>query len=84
LAIVEQSNRETLLGLIEDAMTVRECHEALAALWEQRLELSIGEAPDDETMTAAALAISGEGNVRTTTLRPFNPEETRAIIAEMP
>ena len=45
--------------------------------------VSIGEAPDDETMTAAALAIAGEGNVRTTTLRAFNPDETRAIIAKV-
>ncbi len=46
--------------------------------------VSIGEAPDDETMTAAALAIAGEGNVRTTTLRAFNPDEARAIIAKVP
>ena len=26
--------------------------------------VSVGEAPDDETMTAATLAIAGEGNVR--------------------
>jgi len=35
-------------------------------------------------MTAAALAIAGEGNVRTTTLRAFNPDEARAIIAKVP
>jgi len=46
--------------------------------------VGVGEAPDDETMTAAALAIAGEGNVRTTTLRAFNPDETRAIIAKVP
>ena len=46
--------------------------------------VSIADGPDDETMTAAALAISGEGNVRTTTLRAFNPDETRAIIAKVP
>lgn len=46
--------------------------------------VSIGEAPDDETMTAAVLAIAGEGNVRSTTLRAFNPDETRAIIAKLP
>src|SRR5262249_13689116 len=46
--------------------------------------VSIGEAPDDETMTAAALAISGEGNARTTTLRAFNADEARAIIAKVP
>jgi len=30
------------------------------------------EAPDDETVTAAALKVSGLGNVRTTTLRAFS------------
>jgi len=42
------------------------------------------EAPDDETMTGAALAISGEGNVRTTTLRAFTADETRGIVAKVP
>jgi uncharacterized protein with GYD domain len=46
--------------------------------------VSIGDAPDDETMTAAALAIAGQGNVRTTTLRAFDPDETRSIIAKVP
>jgi uncharacterized protein with GYD domain len=45
--------------------------------------VSIGEAPDDETMTAAALALAGEGNARTTTLRAFGPDEARAIIAKV-
>lgn len=38
------------------------------------------EAPDDETATAAALKVSSQGNVRTTTLRAFDMEETEAII----
>jgi uncharacterized protein with GYD domain len=46
--------------------------------------VSIGEAPDDETMTAAALALAGEGNVRSTTMRAFDSEEERAIIAKLP
>ena len=46
--------------------------------------VSIGEAPDDETMTAAALAIAGEGNARTITLRAFSGDEARAIIAKVP
>jgi uncharacterized protein with GYD domain len=46
--------------------------------------VSIAEAPDDETMTGAALAISGEGNVRTTTLRAFTADETRGIVAKVP
>jgi uncharacterized protein with GYD domain len=41
------------------------------------------EAPDDETMTAVALAISGQGNVRTTTLRAFNRDEMTSIIGKV-
>jgi uncharacterized protein with GYD domain len=46
--------------------------------------VSVADAPDDETRTAALLAIAGEGNVRTTTLRAFDADETRAIIAKLP
>lgn len=38
------------------------------------------EAPDDETATAAALKVSGLGNVRTTTLRAFSQPEFATII----
>jgi uncharacterized protein with GYD domain len=38
------------------------------------------EAPDDETVTAAALKVSGLGNVRTTTLRAFSQPEFAAIV----
>jgi uncharacterized protein with GYD domain len=38
------------------------------------------EAPDDETATAAALKVSGLGNVRTTTLRAFSQPEFAAIV----
>jgi uncharacterized protein with GYD domain len=38
------------------------------------------EAPDDDTLAAALLAVAGEGNIRTTTLRAFSREEMRAII----
>jgi uncharacterized protein with GYD domain len=38
------------------------------------------EAPDDETVTAAALKVSGLGNVRTTTLRAFSQPEFTAIV----
>jgi uncharacterized protein with GYD domain len=38
------------------------------------------EAPDDETLTATLLAVAGQGNIRTTTLRAFSPEEMRGII----
>jgi uncharacterized protein with GYD domain len=46
--------------------------------------VSIADGPDDETMTAAALAISGEGNARTTTLRAFTADEERKILAKLP
>ncbi len=42
--------------------------------------VSIVEAPDDETATAAALKVSALGNVRTTTLRGFGKEEIEKII----
>jgi uncharacterized protein with GYD domain len=42
------------------------------------------EAPDDETLAAALLAVAGQGNIRTTTLRAFSREEMRAIIGKVP
>lgn len=44
--------------------------------------VAISEAPDDETATAFALAISSQGNVRTTTMRAFGADEMRGIIAK--
>lgn len=38
------------------------------------------EVPDEQTAMAAALAISGQGNIRTETLRAFNESEVAAII----
>ncbi|MDP8977008.1 MAG: GYD domain-containing protein [Actinomycetota bacterium] len=38
------------------------------------------EFPDDETATAAALRISAQGNVRTTSMRAFTREEMRGIV----
>jgi len=45
--------------------------------------VAIIEAPDDETITAALLAVSSQGNVRTTTLRAFSAEEMRGIIDKL-
>ena len=42
------------------------------------------DAPDDETLAAALLAVAGQGNIRTTTLRAFSREEMRAVIAKVP
>lgn len=40
----------------------------------------IVEAPDDETVAKASLAISSLGNVRIETLRAFTEEEYREIV----
>lgn len=42
--------------------------------------VSIAEFPDDESATAFALAVSSQGNVRTTTMRAFDAGEMRGII----
>jgi uncharacterized protein with GYD domain len=42
------------------------------------------DAPDDETVAAALLAVAGQGNIRSTTLRAFSREEMRAVIAKAP
>jgi uncharacterized protein with GYD domain len=42
--------------------------------------VGILEAPDDEAATAALLAVGGEGNIRTTTLRAFSADEMRGVI----
>jgi uncharacterized protein with GYD domain len=42
--------------------------------------VSIAEFPDDESATAFALAVSSQGNVRTTTMRAFDAGEMRGIV----
>ncbi|HWO70109.1 MAG TPA: GYD domain-containing protein [Actinomycetota bacterium] len=44
--------------------------------------VTITEFPDDETGTAFLLALGSQGNVRTTTLRAFEPEEMERIISK--
>jgi uncharacterized protein with GYD domain len=44
--------------------------------------VAVSEAPDDETATAFALALGGQGNIRTTTLRGFDADEMRGILAK--
>ena len=44
--------------------------------------VTIIEAPDDETATAALLALGAQGSVRTTTMRAFSASEMRGIIAK--
>ncbi|HEX8910426.1 MAG TPA: GYD domain-containing protein [Anaeromyxobacteraceae bacterium] len=43
----------------------------------------VGEAPDDETMTAYALSMASLGNVRTCTMRAYRAKEVAAILAKM-
>jgi uncharacterized protein with GYD domain len=42
--------------------------------------VSIAEAPDDATASAALLALGSQGNLRTTTLRGFTADEFRDVI----
>jgi uncharacterized protein with GYD domain len=43
--------------------------------------VGIIEAPDSETLAAALLRAGGAGSVRTTTLRAFDADEMRSIVA---
>lgn len=40
----------------------------------------IADAPDDETITRVALAVSGQGNVRTNTFRVFTEQEALKLV----
>ena len=44
--------------------------------------VGIIEAPDDQTLTAALLAAGAQGNIRTTTMRGFDADEMRDVIAK--
>jgi uncharacterized protein with GYD domain len=44
----------------------------------------IAEAPDDETMARIALAIGGQGNVRTQTFRAFDRREALRLVEGLP
>jgi uncharacterized protein with GYD domain len=46
--------------------------------------VGVMEAPDDETATAALLALGSQGNVRTKTMRAFSREEMRGLIQKAP
>ncbi|HSL98671.1 MAG TPA: GYD domain-containing protein [Candidatus Limnocylindria bacterium] len=46
--------------------------------------ITIGECPSDEVSTAFALALSAQGNVKTTTLKAFTAKEIPAILAMLP
>jgi uncharacterized protein with GYD domain len=42
--------------------------------------VAIGDAADDETVSAAMLGLAAQGNLRTTTMRAFSGDEFRGII----
>ena len=42
------------------------------------------EAPDDETVARASLAIGSQGNVRLETLRAFTEDEYRTMVGTLP
>ncbi|MDQ6777239.1 MAG: GYD domain-containing protein [Actinomycetota bacterium] len=44
--------------------------------------VTILDAPDDETLAAALLMLSSQGNLRTKTLRAFSADEMRGVIAK--
>lgn len=46
--------------------------------------VSIGEAPDDQTMAAFVLALAKAGNVTTTTMRALSEEEFAQVVARLP
>jgi uncharacterized protein with GYD domain len=46
--------------------------------------VTVLEAPDDETATAALLAVGAQGNIRTKTMRAFSRDEMRSVIDQTP
>jgi len=46
--------------------------------------IAIGECPSDEVQAAYALAISSQGNVKTTTLKAFAAKDIPAILNKLP
>ena len=46
--------------------------------------VSIAEFPDDDTAMAALLALGGQGNVRTETLRAFSEDDLARILGKLP
>ena len=45
-------------------------------------QVSIIDAPNDETLAAAMLKLTSQGSFRTTTLRAFSADEMRALIGK--
>ncbi len=45
--------------------------------------VALGEAPDDQTMSAALLRLASAGNLRTETLRAFSEQEMDQIVQRL-
>jgi uncharacterized protein with GYD domain len=45
--------------------------------------VGIVEAPDDQSLAAGLLAVAGQGNIRTTTLRAFSADEMKGVISKV-
>jgi uncharacterized protein with GYD domain len=45
--------------------------------------VSVSEFPDDETGTAVSLQIASTGNIRTVTMRAFDEDDMKGILAKM-
>jgi uncharacterized protein with GYD domain len=81
------------IAAFPDTVDRAEAAKALAAKFGGSLEtiywtvgpydiVAVSEAPDDESATAFALALGSQGNLRTTTMRAFDGDEMRGIIAK--
>ncbi|HEY3079948.1 MAG TPA: GYD domain-containing protein [Chloroflexota bacterium] len=46
--------------------------------------VTIAEFPDEESATAFLIGLGGQGNVRSETMRAFNAEEMKRILAKLP
>jgi uncharacterized protein with GYD domain len=46
--------------------------------------VAVGDGPSDEVAAAYALALAGQGQVTTTTLKGFTPEEFVKVVAALP
>lgn len=46
--------------------------------------IAVGECPSDEIAVSYSLALSAQGNVKTTTLKAFPPKELQSIIRNLP
>ena len=43
----------------------------------------VGDAPDDKTMAAFMLALGGQGNVTTQTMRAFSEDEFKEVVGKL-